>query len=434
MHQAGPPISLDELRAAIPEGGLFQGKTWRFGPEPFPLAAEDVALIRELGPALLEFLKAINSLYYTTETKLKYVREILDTGKPEWLIALHDSMPIREIYPQLLRPDLLLTPGGLKMTEIDSIPGGIGVMDFLNKQYREKGFKVIAGSNSIGKFFVDSNIRFVFSEEACAYRPEIEWMLRNATGTNSQHTFLETDLTEDALKNLQNREIYRYFELWDDELSPSARKLLDMCAKGEVLLTPPPKAFFEEKLLLAFYWDPFLRSYWQGALSAKAKEILDQVIPFGWVMTTRKLPPHAVFPKLEVWNLKEIKSFSQKDRRLALKISGFSKQAWGSRGVYIGHDLSTAEWSKQVDRALDSFDSNPYILQEFQPSRIVTNRYFTESGATIDEKGVVRLSPYYLIANNSVELNGVLAVVCPPDKKKIHGMNDATFLPCQEMP
>ncbi len=62
MRQGTTSISLDELRAGIPDGGLFQGKTWRFGPEPFPLAAEDVVLIRELGPALLEFLKAVNSL------------------------------------------------------------------------------------------------------------------------------------------------------------------------------------------------------------------------------------------------------------------------------------------------------------------------------------------------------------------------------------
>ena len=42
---------------------------------------------------------------------------------------------------------------------------------------------------------------------------------------------------------------------------------------------------------------------------------------------------------------------SQKDRRLVLKVSGFSELAWGSRGVTIGHDVSSEEWRRLVAEA-----------------------------------------------------------------------------------
>jgi hypothetical protein len=44
--------------------------------------------------------------------------------------------------------------------------------------------------------------------------------------------------------------------------------------------------------------------------------------------------------------------------------------------------------------------------------------------------GRARLSPYYFVAGGKAELAGVLATVCPLDKKIIHGMRDAVMLPC----
>lgn len=426
-----PTISLDDLTSEIPEGGLFTGKTWRHGPEPLRLDADDVSTIESLGPVLVEFLRAANDLYYSRDPEWSSYRELLDAGKPDWLLEIHHAEAMRDALPTVIRPDLLLTPDGIKLTEIDSIPGGIGVIDFLNLRYEEAGFDVLSGADRIGRFFVDRDIEFVFSDEACGYRPEIEWMLGNATGQDAPLTLLEKDLTSSDLAALRGKSIYRYFELWDQELTDGAHRLLRASAESAVQLTPPPKAFFEEKLLLAFYWDPYLRRYWEEALSEAAFDLLNRVIPYGWVMSPRQLPPQAVFPKLEVWDLRQIGKFSQVQRRLALKVSGFSEKAWGSRGVHIGHDLPAGEWAGLVDHALASFATSPHILQEFHPSRHLEARYFMEDGSVATMEGVARLSPYYLADGGAVELNGVLAIVCAPDKKKIHGMTDSIFLPCQ---
>ena len=59
----------------------------------------------------------------------------------------------------------------------------------------------------------------------------------------------------------------------------------------------------------------------------------------------------------------QLKALSQRERDLILKISGYSPEAWGSRGVFLGSDLSHAEWSAAVDKALASFERSPYVLQ-----------------------------------------------------------------------
>ena len=44
--------------------------------------------------------------------------------------------------------------------------------------------------------------------------------------------------------------------------------------------------------------------------------------------------------------------------------------------------------------------------------------------------GRARLSPYYFVSGEKTELAGILATICPADKKVIHGMKDAVMVPC----
>jgi hypothetical protein len=45
--------------------------------------------------------------------------------------------------------------------------------------------------------------------------------------------------------------------------------------------------------------------------------------------------------------------------------------------------------------------------------------------------GRLRLGPYFFVVGAEVRLSGALATFCPPDKKIIHGMQDAALLPCR---
>jgi len=49
-------------------------------------------------------------------------------------------------------------------------------------------------------------------------------------------------------------------------------------------------------------------------------------------------------------------------------------------------------------------------------------------------QGRVRLCPYYFVSGEGHEaraqLGGVLATICPADKKILHGMSEAILAPC----
>ena len=101
----------------------------------------------------------------------------------------------------------------------------------------------------------------------------------------------------------------------------------------------------------------------------------------------------------------------------------------------VGHDLPQKEWAAAIDTGLASFPKVPYILQEFRKGRRVAAHYHDPvTDEIVPMQGRVRLSPYYFVAGETVELAGVLATVCPLDKKLIHGMTDAVMAPCAVQP
>ncbi|MCA9479151.1 MAG: hypothetical protein KC545_02185, partial [Nitrospira sp.] len=97
----------------------------------------------------------------------------------------------------------------------------------------------------------------------------------------------------------------------------------------------------------------------------------------------------------------------------------------------IGHDLSQQHWQETLRRALEGFQTSPSILQVFHKGQVVVVEYYDPSTEEVRSmEGRVRLSPYYGVADGKAELAGVLATICPKDKKIIHGMKDAVMVPC----
>jgi hypothetical protein len=118
-----------------------------------------------------------------------------------------------------------------------------------------------------------------------------------------------------------------------------------------------------------------------------------------------------------------------------LKVSGFSAHAWGARGVFLGSDLSHADWAAAVDQAIAGFEHSPRVLQRYHKPRLVESQWFDFArGQLVPMQGRARLCPYYFVSgdaeNARASLGGVLATICPADKKIIHGMTEAIFAPC----
>ncbi|MBM3855142.1 MAG: hypothetical protein FJ399_18645, partial [Verrucomicrobia bacterium] len=385
-----PHLSFEHIRSALAAQPLFEDKSWRLSPEAWPLTPEEVEGLEAIGAACLEFQQALETLYLRSAAGKNLLRnrallapwvaEYLDRGKPAALVAHARDPRNRGAVPPVLRPDLLLTSEGWVLTELDAVPGGIGLTAFLNRLYQSPGEDApsaagvpLAGGGGAGEGAPrwsgilgegDAMIRgfhaalaelrpalrnpviaLVVSDEAATYRPEMEWLARELQLQGKrvyclrpEEIFpLETSLCFDVEGNPEKIDIvYRFFELFDLENIRTQKFIFEAWAAGEVALAPPLRHFQEEKLGLALFHHHLLQGFWAEALGEPARTLLRALIPPTWVIDPAPLPPGAVLdgPRvggraLNDW--RDLIGASQKERDLIIKISGYHETAWGAR-------------------------------------------------------------------------------------------------------
>lgn len=421
-------LTREDLATRAGQVGYSPERAWLFSPEPFVLTEAQGEQLERLAHPLRMFQHGCDEIYRRSVNGSlpAWIAELFDAGKPAWLVEAQRSARLRDAFPRVIRPDLLLTEDGFALTELDSVPGGMGVTAWLGREFSAAGFEVFGGAEGMVDGFhsiLPEGGEVLVSEEAGDYRAEMEFLVEAVCARHGG----EWNLAAAEESEGADRDTYRFFELFDWESFPAARELL-----ASPRLTPPGKAYLEEKLWLALLWSPALREVWTEVLRGNHLKRFRELVPYGWVLDPTPLPPHAAIPRLEASSWKEVGALSQKQRRLVLKISGFHELAWGSRGVIIGHDVSQPEWAAAVDWAVGEFETQPWIMQEYHEAKQVAHPYFDpETGAVIEMQGRVRLCPYYFIgADNEVRLGGCLATIVPADKKKIHGMRDGILVPC----
>src|ERR1035437_756633 len=428
------------IHEQIPAGGLFAGLEWKTSPAPFPLGDNLAKEIESLGRVLLQFYRATNLLYRkSVEGKQpEWVARWLDLGKPRELIELQRSAAFKNEMPRVIRPDILLTENGFSITELDSVPGGIGLTGWLGKTYSEVGsqqpeVRILGGADGMIRGFESifgdaKQVHIVVSEEAATYRPEMIWLSEQLGSRFSVQGSGFTDFADGSA-------VYRFFELFDLPNVANAKRIFELAAEKKIRLTPPPKPMFEEKMLFALLWNRNLHNFWRQELGEGFLARLKKVIPYTWLVDPTPMPPHAAIPELNLTDWQQLKTMSQRERDLVLKVSGFSENAWGARGVFLGSDLSQANWSAAVDAALKNFETSPSVLQRFhKPALVDANWFDFAKNELVPMKGRVRLCSYYFVSgegdNLRSALSGVLATIVPADKKIVHGMTDAILAPC----
>ncbi len=435
-NELSPAQHAQFVRDNTPTEGLFDGHDWRVSPKPFSLGPALAKDIENLGRVLLQFYRAVNLLYRkSAEGKQpEWVARWLDQGKPSWLIELQRAHAFKSDVPRVIRPDLLITDSGVRVTELDSVPGGIGLTAWLNKTYSKMGAEVLGGAdgmlNGFASIFGDAaSVHIVVSEEAATYRPEMQWMAHQLDA--ARFNVRGADFTGFA----DGDAIYRFFELFDLANVPNSKQIFELASAKRVRLTPAPKPVFEEKMLFALLWNRNLQSFWRQELGEGFFQRMKELAPYTWIVDPAPLPPQGAIPELGLTDWRQLTALSQKERDLILKVSGFSDHAWGARGVFLGSDLPHDEWAAAVEEAIAGFNRSPYVLQRFNKPGLVDSEWFDFSRSeVVPMKGRVRLCPYYFVAGDGdgarAQLGGVLATICPADKKIIHGMKDAIFAPC----
>jgi hypothetical protein len=445
---------LGAIRAAFPKEGLFAEKDWLLSPDAFPIEKDFERELDQLGHRLFVFQRACNQLYQLSVKGKQpaWIARYLDAGKPAELIEFSRGKEIRDDLPRVIRPDLVLTEEGYTIAEIDSVPGGIGLTGWLNQTYSAFNKEIVGGADGMLDGFqsvLPNGGDIVIAEESATYRPEMEWIaarLNNRQpvagvadpGSKAKSTpagatapgYSWRVVSAENYEPQDGRDVYRFFELFDLPNIPSIDKTLRAVAEEKIKITPPIKPYLEEKMWFALFWMQPLREFWRRELGEKYFLKLQEVIPYSWLLDPTPLPQHAVIPRLEIQDWREAGKFSQKDRDLLLKVSGFSPLGWGSHGVSLGSDLPHTEWQRRIDDALTTFDSSPMILQKFHKGRLFDHQYWdSNSGELKVMKGRVRLCPYFFVEQDKVKLRGALATIVPADKKLLHGMSDAILVP-----
>ena len=481
-----PPLSEEGRRClavqdALQAAGLFESSpAWRVSPVPFPLTADEVSFFEDLGPRLWSFSKALNRLYLESVKGRQpfWVHQYLDQGKPQALLEFARMKRFREALPLVIRPDVIPTEAGMTITELDSVPGGIGITGSLSAAYAALGDTLVGGADGMIEGFAglfgsgnpsardgtgarplragfaseDAGcVAIVVSDEAEDYRAEMDWVAcrlraagtdaycvhpRDLRFTEEQPSSGPTLFASTPAGERPVSHVYRFFELFDLDNIPKSELLMYAAKKGRVKVTPPYKPWMEEKLAFALLHHPMLEKFWSDELGPDVFAHLRQVMPQTWIVDPRPLPPSAIIPGLTldgkaVSDWRQLAQATQKQRQCVLKPSGFSELAWGSRGVVVGHDIPQSAWAAKLDHALDAFSSTPYVFQAFHKGRQFEMTYWDErAGQPASMEGRARLSPYYFVSGDEVTLGGILATVCPKDKKVLHGMRDAILAPC----
>ncbi|HSA86540.1 MAG TPA: hypothetical protein VLE46_10185 [Nitrospira sp.] len=441
----------------------LQGATsWRISPCPFYLSSDQLQFFTDLGPQLLSFYRALNRLYHESVKGVQpaWVAGYLDQGKPDVLVQYSRMKRFRDALPAVIRPDVIPTQAGMVITELDSVPGGIGLTACLSAIYHDlDGDKLIGGRDGMIRGFArmlrslqgrrEGCMAIVVSEESKDYRPEMSWLAARFREEGLSAWCVEPReirFTEEGLRlRIDAHEqpisvIYRFYELFDLLNIPKSELVQYAAKKGWVSVTPPYKPALEEKSAFALLHHPILRPFWEKELGADCLVHLSTIMPKTWLLDPAPLPAIATIPGLHVggravahWS--GLETATQKDRHFVIKPSGFSSLAWGSRGVFIGHDMPQSAWVDAIRDVLASFPTTPYILQEFHKGKLFEMDYLDEDMRMIVRmSGRARLSPYYFVSDDKAELAGILATICPADKKILHGMKDAILVPCALRP
>lgn len=447
----------------LPAEGLFDieqtaGAPCRIGTEPYWISPEVVASLERQGRLWLSFLTAAQRLYLKSVhgEAPEWIAAYLDAGKPARILDFGRMNRFKSQFPMVLRPDLLLTDEGPIACELDSVPGGIGLLACLTRLYEQEGYRCVGSPDGMVTGFRHAltqatgaphpSTAIVVSEESRMYRPEMRWL---AQAVREQGTPCWAVTPEQLVLGETGGEVhvgdathavdvvYRFFELFDLPNIHNAEAVLNAAKLKRLRLTPPPKAHQEEKLVFALLHHPALTPLWENELGARALQELRALIIPTWVLDPRPVPPHATIAGFSlagrpVQSWSALATLSQKERALVVKPSGFAEEAWGSHGVKFGADLAQDEWARIVNEALEAFPHHPRVLQPYRKSTLVRVPYFDPDRQEIRElAGRVRLCPFYFVTGeDTVTLSGVLATICPADKKAIHGMPDAIMVPC----
>ena len=396
----------------MPAQSLFEDKTWQLSPSAWPLTPAQVTELEQIGTACLEFHAALETLYLRSVAGKNLLRnkpllapwvaDYLDRGKPADLDPPR-ARPAesRASFPFVLRPDLLLTDEGFALTELDSVPGGIGLTAFLNNLYGGEADPAILGhGGAMEENFHQSLaalrpaarnplIAILVSDEAATYRPEMQWLAEQLQRRGRRIFCLRVEdvfpLGGELFFNVEGTPekidiIYRFFELFDwANIRIAAQTCLEAWQSGAVSDRAADETFSGGETGAGTFSSPPAAGVLGGDRSAaRSLETAAAVdLPQTWVMWIRRRCRRARCSMARGVGGRDAQEATGADFNVArprrsatssIKISGFHETAWGCCSVSSWAAIAPAGMAgRAVDQGAGSWrPTNLHVLQEYR--------------------------------------------------------------------
>ncbi len=358
---------------------------FRVSPTPFVLDDVQKKEVMAIGSDVVSYFSAIDILYKTDER----AKKVLDTGKPE--IVLGDAEKSSEYL--FVRPDLIITPHGFSICEIETSPFGLALAEILNKGYQQEGFETMVDNGTLPGY-VQNNTpvegRIIYSNKTSSYSGQMSYLAEEIF-SNSHRTWK----AQDTQQEIGDKDVYRGFYLADAMTDPELNLLL-RSHNNKRNIIPSITPHMEEKANLAFIWDKRFEEYFKRELGEGAFAHLRDVIPPTWIVGQEEYfapgLPNGYTHTIDLANLSKAK------RTYVLKPSGFGEKASWAEGVQFLHKKSAVQ-VKEIVSNTQQDSSMIHVVQEFTKGDKIPMEYTADDGEIVTMQAKIRLTPYFSTAS-----------------------------------
>ncbi|MFA9289272.1 MAG: hypothetical protein ACEQSA_05340 [Weeksellaceae bacterium] len=356
---------------------------FRVSSTPLEITQSQSTEIEHLGHDITQYVSAVDELYHDDPR----VKALLDRGKPEIFLADEDP---RYLF---VRPDLILTPQGFSICEIETSPFGLALADILNHAYRDEGYETLVGSEDLKEHIhattpLDGTI--VYSDKTQAYAGQLHFLADRLFSDEDRNWTAEPSeaVSEDDIATA-----YRAFYLAEYLTDPTIRTFLDAGTQTNRLFLPGLTPHLEEKAILALIWDTRWQQFFHDKLGTASFQHLRAMIPPTWIVGEEAYfapgLPENISTSLDLARI------SRSKRTFVLKSSGFSTNSSWAEGVHFLHEKSATKAQELLQAAYDD-PHRLHIVQQFTKAVDTPMHYQNRTtNTTLPMRARIRLTPYF---------------------------------------
>lgn len=406
---------------------------WRVASDRHLLTTKQTHELVQLGQDCSVLMECVRRLVVTQHPVGGEICKRMGTDMRRVRLALTCD-PFAPIAP-MIRPDTFWdTEGNLRVVEIETMIGGLGIGHAMRHAYAggtlpgiAKGYAEMMWSLHAANGRTPTNlgvltIAVVVPESKAGYDPELEIL---ATALLPHYVRLvlvrPNEIHIQGSKVLAAGEpidlIHRFFRVSEfDEDRESLATLMLIHDHQLVPMVLPWFELLEEKGLFALVHREELASFWEDQLGIDCFTRLRAIFPRTWFLDDPKISEM----------LAACRTGTKHDRDIWLKRSGGT---WGGRGTFYGKGMTNTKWRPILEGAIDeSREGTCWVLQEHRECAPLHVRYVEPGETQIQESDQrLRVCPYYM-RDGAGNMQMVEVVITARREYKVHGARNAAML------